>query len=166
MKRSSRDRNADRPPRGETGDGEGSPAGPGVAQAHTAEADPQEPALRRLDRLAWALDALLPLPFTRFRIGIDGLVGLIPVVGDLVSAGLSLYLIAEAWRFRLSRGTILRMLANVVIDGAIGLVPVVGDLFDFGFKANRRNVELVRRRLRERGQAEPEAGRRRGHGAT
>jgi hypothetical protein len=58
------------------------------------------------------------------------------------------------------------MLANVVIDGAIGLVPVVGDLFDFGFKANRRNVELVRRRLRERGQAEPEAGRRRGHGAT
>lgn len=143
--------------RAEGGEARHPPAGqPGGASAHP-DADPHEPALRRLDRLAWALDALLPVPFTRFRVGIDGLVGLVPVVGDLVSAGLSLYLMAEARRFRLSRGTMLRMLGNVVIDGAIGLIPVAGDLFDFGFKANRRNVDLLRRRLRERaGPGRPE----------
>ncbi len=110
---------------------------------------PREPArvLARLDRLAWLLDSSVRVPLTNLRIGIDGLIGLVPVVGDIVSAALSLYLIAEARRCGLPKRVQLRMGANMLIDAALGAIPILGDLFDFGFKANRRNVDLVRRFL-------------------
>lgn len=128
------------------------PSGPeSMATGAPGNADPRERVLRRLDRLAWALDACIPVPFARTRIGIDGLIGLVPGIGDAASGVLSLYLVAEAWRLGAPLTTILHMLGNVVVDTVIGVIPVVGDLFDFGYKANRRNVELLREWLRAQG---------------
>lgn len=110
--------------------------------------------LERLERLAWLLDSSIRVPLTRLRVGVDGLIGLVPIVGDLASAGLSLYLIAEARRFGLPKRVLFHMSANMVIDAALGAIPVVGDLFDFGFKANRRNVELLRRFLEGRARSD------------
>ena len=110
----------------------------------------RERALRRLDGLARVLDSCVRIPFTPLRFGVDGVVGLLPVVGDAASAAISLYPVVEARRLGFRTPTILRMLGNVALDAAVGAVPVLGDLFDFGFKANQRNVALLRRRLRER----------------
>jgi hypothetical protein len=109
-----------------------------------ADIETRHERLRRLDRLAWLLDNSIPLPGTRFRIGLDGLIGLVPGVGDVAGALLSSYLIAEAARGGASASLILRMALNVAIETIVGFVPILGDLFDFGFKANARNVRLLR----------------------
>lgn len=123
-------------------DDDSAPAGATAGGAH-------ERALQRLDRLAWLLDSSVRLPFTRLRFGVDGAVGLVPVVGDLATAALSLYPVFEARRLGVRAPTIVLMLGNVALDAAVGAIPVLGDLFDFGFKANQRNVDLLRRRLCE-----------------
>lgn len=128
------------------------PSGPEHESARAAaDAASRQRVLRRLDRLANALDTCIPVPFLRTRIGIDGLIGLVPGIGDVATGALSLYFVAEAWRLGVPVTTILRMLANTGVDTVIGAIPVVGDLFDFAYKANRRNVELLRRALRARG---------------
>jgi len=121
------------------------------ADAASAPEGPGDPGrlIQRLDRLAWLLDSSVRVPLTGLRVGIDGLIGLIPIVGDAASAGLSLYLIAEARRFGLPKPVQIRMLGNMLVDAGLGAIPIVGDLFDFGFKANRRNVALLRRFLGE-----------------
>jgi len=98
----------------------------------------------RLDRLAHTLDARYRIPFTSFRIGVDGLVGLIPGVGDTLAALPSAYLITRGWHLGARKRTLSRMCANTGIDWAIGAVPLVGDLFDIGFKGNLRNVGLLK----------------------
>lgn len=104
-------------------------------------------ALRTLERIAALMDERFRIPGTGFRVGLDGLLGLIPGVGDAATALVSLYLLHQAHRLG-ARGPLLaRMVGNVAVDALLGSVPVVGDLFDFGFKANRRNVELLRRHL-------------------
>ena len=108
-------------------------------------------ALRRVEQLAYWLDDRYRLPGTRFRIGVDGLVGLIPGVGDAVTSTLTAYIIYEAWRLGVPTSMLARMLANLGIDTVVGIVPVVGDLLDIGFKANRRNLRLLHRHLGERG---------------
>lgn len=128
------------------------------AASAAANAEARQRVLRRLERLANALDTCIPVPFVRTRIGIDGLIGLVPGIGDVATGALSLYFVAEAWRLGVPVMTILRMLANVGVDTVIGAVPLVGDLFDFAYKANRRNVELLRRALRARGVDEPVPG--------
>lgn len=117
------------------------------AAGAAANAESRERVLRRLDRLANVLDTCIPVPFLRTRIGIDGLIGLVPGIGDAATGALSLYFVAEAWRLGVPVTTILRMLGNVGVDTVIGAIPVAGDLFDFAYKANRRNVELLRRAL-------------------
>ena len=82
--------------------------------------------------------------FVDVRVGLDSIIGLIPGIGDAAAAALSLYIVAEAGRCGAPRGRILRMLANVAVDTVLGTIPIAGDLFDFGFKANRRNVDLLR----------------------
>lgn len=114
------------------------------------DADSRQRILRRLDRLASALDSSIPVPFLRTRIGLDGLIGLVPGIGDAATGLLSLYLVAEARRLGVPMTTILRMLGNVGVDALVGAIPLVGDLFDFAYKANRRNVELLRQALRAR----------------
>jgi Domain of unknown function (DUF4112) len=106
--------------------------------------------LERLERLAYWLDDRFRVPGTRLRVGLDGLVGLVPGVGDVVTNALTAYIIYEAWRLGIPRSVLLRMLANLGIDSVVGIVPLAGDLLDMGFKANRRNVRLLRQHLTER----------------
>jgi len=101
---------------------------------------------RRLDRLRWVgwlLDNSIPIPGTRFRLGIDQLIGLVPGIGDLIGGLLSLYIIVQASRMGVPRGLLARMGWNVAIDTLVGEVPILGDLFDIGFKANIRNLALL-----------------------
>ncbi len=99
--------------------------------------------LARLRRLARLMDAQFGLPGTRFRFGVDGLVGLAPVAGDLLTGLVSLYVVWEARSLGAPPALLARMLANVAVDVAGGALPVVGDLFDAAFKANIRNVALL-----------------------
>lgn len=99
-------------------------------------------ARKRVLRLAKLMDSSIRLP-GGFRIGIDGLIGLVPVVGDLASSGVSVYIIAQAARAGVPLGTLARMLLNLALDTVVGAIPVLGDLFDMVFKANLRNARLM-----------------------
>jgi len=105
----------------------------------------------RLEALARLMDSQFVLPGTNVRIGLDPLVGLIPVVGDLISGLVSTYLIWEARRLGAPRRLIARMMANTLFDTAVGSVPVVGDAFDALFRSNMKNVALLRRHMERRG---------------
>lgn len=113
-----------------------------------------EQVMARLELLAHILDTAIVLPGNR-RIGLDAIVGLIPVIGDVVTTAISSYIVWEARRLGAPRWLIARMAANVAIDGVVGAVPLVGDLFDAAFKANRRNVVLLRRHLERSGSLKP-----------
>lgn len=103
-----------------------------------------ESRLRRLDKLAQLLDTALPIPGTRFRIGLDGLLGLVPGVGDTIGAVFSAYIIFEAARLGFPTGTLLRMIGNVAVETLVGAMPILGDIFDIAWKANVRNLALLR----------------------
>jgi len=97
----------------------------------------------RLSRLAWLLDSSIPIPGTGLSIGLDALIGLFPVLGDLIGVALSGYIITEAHRLGASRAVLARMAFNVAVEGIVGMVPVAGDVFDAAWKANQRNVRLL-----------------------
>ena len=99
--------------------------------------------LARLEGLATFLDSSIPLGKTGYRIGMDPLIGLIPGIGDPLSALIGGYIIVEAARLGTSRLTLTKMMFNLGFDTLLGAVPFVGDLFDFAFKANQRNILLV-----------------------
>lgn len=101
--------------------------------------------VRRLRRLARLLDTAFRVPGTEWRIGLDPLLGLIPVVGDVVPLFFSLWIVLESHRLGVSQPTLGKMIANVAIDFLVGEVPVLGDLFDFAWKANVRNLDLLER---------------------
>lgn len=103
--------------------------------------------LARLEMVARLLDVAFILPGTKIRYGIDGIIGLIPVVGDLIATAFSLWLVREARALGAPWHVTARMLGNVAVDGVIGIVPLVGDAFDVLFRANMRNVRLLRRWL-------------------
>ena len=105
----------------------------------------QEQRLARLDAVAKLLDIAFILPGTNVRYGIDGIIGLIPVVGDIIATALSLWLVREARALGAPWHITARMLGNVAIQGVVGTVPVAGDAFDVMFRANIRNVRLLRR---------------------
>ncbi len=88
------------------------------------------------------MDKSIPLP-GRFRIGADGIIGLIPVVGDFATACVSSYIVAEAARMKVPKSVLLRMGLNALVDFVVGAIPIAGDLFDFAFKANLRNIALL-----------------------
>lgn len=102
-----------------------------------------------VETLAWLLDNSIPIPGTGRRVGIDGLIGLVPVVGDMASAGMGLFVVWRGSRLGLPRVVVARMLVNSAIDLAVGAIPVVGDAFDLWFKANTRNLRLMHRYLSE-----------------
>ena len=106
---------------------------------------------RRIATVARVMDDLVTIPGLRRRVGLDALIGIIPGVGDLATAGVGAWIIAEARRFRLPGPVIGRMIVNLVIDLAIGAVPLLGDVFDVGFRSNARNLELFRRYAAEPG---------------
>lgn len=101
----------------------------------------------RLDRLSWWLDQSFTLPGTRFKFGLDALIGLVPVAGDVVGFALSLWVMRQAHQCGAPRKLLYKMGGNALLDAVSGFVPVVGDVFDFFFKANRRNAALLREHL-------------------
>ena len=104
------------------------------------------PAPEWVDRLAWLMDRSIPIG--RWKIGLDGIIGLVPGLGDLVGAVISGVIVAAGIRAGLPRSAIARMVANVGIEALVGIVPFLGDLFDMAFKANTRNVQIYREALR------------------
>jgi Domain of unknown function (DUF4112) len=105
----------------------------------------------RLEALSQLLDSAFQIPGTNHRVGIDALLGLIPGIGDLVSTALASYIIWEARQLGLPRWKIARMIGNVALDTTVGAIPLAGDLFDVAFKANRRNMKIVRDHLERAG---------------
>jgi hypothetical protein len=104
----------------------------------------REQRLARLDAVARLLDIAFVLPGTNIRYGIDGIVRLIPVVGDLVASAFSLWLVREARALGAPWHVTARMLANVALEGVVGMVPIAGDAFDVMFRANIRNMRMLR----------------------
>ena len=124
----------------------------------------ERPAVGRLRRLAHLLDDRFSIPGTRYRIGLDGLIGLVPGIGDAVTTVLALYIVLEARRLGVPVTKLGRMGLNVGVDAVLGAVPLLGDLFDVAWKANRRNLVLLLEHLEAEDQArhgsrrEPAAG--------
>jgi hypothetical protein len=110
-------------------------------------------AQRRLGNEQWArlisywTDTVFEIPGLGWRFGLDPIIGLIPVAGDVASSLMSLYIISLAAEMRVPRSTLLRMAMNVAIDCVAGSIPIVGNIFDFGWKANHRNMQLLERTL-------------------
>lgn len=117
------------------------------AQAVTVEADALEYRVARVRKFAELLDDSVRLPVLDYRIGIDAIAGLLPVIGDSFGLICSLLIVVEAARLGVSKTTLVAMVANVVLDAVGGSLPVVGDLFDAMWKANLKNVRLLERDL-------------------
>ena len=114
-----------------------------------------EATLVRLEGLAHLMDAAFLIPGINRRVGLDAVFGLVPGLGDLAGVCLSSYIVYEAKRLGAPRWLVTRMALNVAFDGAVGIVPLAGDLFDAAFKANLRNVRLLRTHLERNGGIRP-----------
>ena len=100
-------------------------------------------ALERQKRLAYWLDDRFRIPIIGWRLGLDGIIGLVPGIGDAATTLLALYIVNEARRLGVPPAKLARMGINVGVDTLVGLVPLVGDIADLRWKANRRNVKLL-----------------------
>ena len=100
---------------------------------------------RRIGAVAHLLDDVVRVPGTGLRLGLDPIIGLVPFLGDLTSGLMSAWIVIEAARFRLPGVVLAQMIMYATVDFLIGLIPILGDVFDFGFKANTRNLELFHR---------------------
>ena len=117
--------------------------------------DPVALEMARLDRLAKRLDAKFRLPLTNFRFGWDSILGLVPGVGDLAAFGPAGYLLYRGYAMGARKRTVARMAVNTGLDLTLGAIPLVGDAFDLFFKANNRNVALLRGELEQRKKSRP-----------
>jgi len=120
--------------------------------------DGTEQSVARLEALAKLMDGVLSIPGTNIRLGVDALVGLVPVAGDMISGLISTYLIWEARQLGAPRWLIARMVGNTLLDTTIGAVPVLGDAFDIMFRSNMKNMALLRRHIDKKGLAAAPAG--------
>ena len=107
--------------------------------------------LARIRRVAWVVDAAFHIPGTRFRFGLNSLIGLAPGAGDAVLGIVSLYTLQQAHAMGVPAPKLARMIGNIVLEVAAGSIPVAGDLFDVALKANLRNVRIVERHFGMRG---------------
>jgi C4-dicarboxylate transporter len=112
--------------------------------SYAKAADSIQARLDRLDSLSRLLDIAFVLPGTRFRFGAEAIMRLVPGIGDAAASALSCLILYEAHRLGVPRRVMMRMAGNVAIEAAAGAVPVLGDLFDVAFRANRRNVRILR----------------------
>lgn len=97
-----------------------------------------------VDRVAWLMDEKFHFRAGRFRFGLDPIINLIPFLGDIIGFGVSFMLVIVMWRHGASRKVVILMLINVILDTTVGAIPVVGNIFDFFFKANTKNIILLR----------------------
>lgn len=104
---------------------------------------------RRLDRMAQILDEAIRIPGTGWRLGLDSVVGLVPVLGDVLGLALSGFVVYEGVKIGAPRPLLLKMTGFAALDAVVGLVPLLGDVFDFAFKANRINARLLGEYLQE-----------------
>ena len=102
---------------------------------------------RRLRRIAKLMDSHVRVPVLGLRIGADAVLGLVPGIGDVMSGAIGAYLIYEAQRLGIPRSALARMVANVAFDTAIGAIPIAGDIWDFFFRSNDRNMQILARHL-------------------
>lgn len=100
---------------------------------------------QRIGRVTRVLDELVGVPGTPIKVGLDPVIGLIPVVGDAVAAGVGAWVIAEAARFGIPRLVLGRMVLNLLLDLGVGAIPILGDVYDLFFRSNSRNLALFRR---------------------
>ena len=112
-------------------------------------ADRKRRARERLITLTRLMDSAVDVPMLRTQIGLDALLGVVPVAGDLASAAIGLFMINEARELGASRWLLAKMLRNLVVDAAVGSVPLAGDVFDIYFRAHRRNLKLLQDELGE-----------------
>ena len=103
----------------------------------------KEEKLIRLKRLSERLDNTFTIPGTKYKIGIEALIGAVPIIGDLIGGILASYIMYSGMKMGAPPQIIARMAVNIAIDFAIGSIPIIGDLFDLVWKANRKNVELI-----------------------
>jgi hypothetical protein len=107
----------------------------------------REQRIARIDALATLMDTAFLIPGTQVRFGLDAMIGLVPGIGDAITTAMSLYIVNEARALGAPPLLIARMIGNVALDGVVGIVPLVGDIFDVAFRANRRNMALLRAHL-------------------
>ena len=99
-----------------------------------------------LERLSWLMDDLFRIPVLGWRFGLDALIGLIPGFGDTATSLVSFYILAAAVRYRVPKVTLARMGMNIALDYVAGSVPLVGDFVDAAWKANHKNIDLLKKR--------------------
>ena len=114
---------------------------------NSSNSNPQSKSAKELETIANLLDSVFEIPGVRIRFGIDALLGLLPGLGDTASTFASIYILQAATRYGVSRVTLARMTLNIVVDLVVGALPIIGDLFDVYWKANKKNVELLRRHV-------------------
>lgn len=102
---------------------------------------------RRVEAVEQVLERAFVLPGLNRPVGLDAVVGLVPVAGDLIAAGLGLYLVWEARNLGMPKWQLARMIGNIGFDTALGAVPIVGDLFDFVYRSNTKNLRIIRKHL-------------------
>jgi len=109
-----------------------------------------EESMARLEAVGRLMDGAFEVPGTNIRLGLDAVIGLVPVAGDMISGIVSSYLIWEARQLGAPPWLIARMMANTLLDTTIGAIPLVGDAFDLMFRANMKNMALLRRHMEKR----------------
>lgn len=102
---------------------------------------------KRIEAMEMVLERSFVVPGTRFPIGLDAVIGFVPVVGDIISAAMAAYIVWEAKNLGLPRWKLWRMLGNIAIDSTVGAVPVVGDAFDVVYRSNTKNLRIVKKHL-------------------
>lgn len=109
----------------------------------TISVDSKNVQMKKLDKLAWWLDSSIRIPGTSWRVGLDGIIGLVPGIGDVSAGAISSYILMKAVKMKVPITVIIRMTFNILLESAVGTIPVIGDWFDFAYKANKRNVNLM-----------------------
>ena len=118
--------------------------------ARGSKFEPSPIQLADLDLLAKLLDARWKVPGTSIRFGVDALIGLVPVFGDVATGIASIYIVMRARELGAANGLVARMVGNVALDTVVGSIPIIGSIFDVYFKANQRNLRLLRRHIERR----------------
>jgi hypothetical protein len=120
-----------------------------AAQARLAAALPNDPAAirKRIEMMEHVLERSFTLPGLNRKVGLDFALGLVPVVGDIITGAMGLYIVWEARNLGMSKFQLARMAANVGFDTLLGAVPVAGDMFDLFWRSNTRNLKIIRKHL-------------------